>query len=304
MKFFDHPLKISFSHLQSPPAYMLLAVFSVSLSSFFAKLSIIDIGVHATIFVRFFIPLLLSMPLLFIFKPSIKLQMSSIKLTLLRAFSLIFSQLCLFLAIQGLPLAEAILLYNTGPIIITLFSFLLGYKVKTKECIGLALGVVGILFICRLQEGTLDKYVLYGVLSSIAFSISQITLYASSKKEDSVVIMFYLYLFTSLLAFILHLTFSDETLLTVSNFEYPIVIFLFSVGFFSLLNQYFRGKAYKKSKSPSELAPLIYFSVLFSSVLDLVFFSIAPDTQSIVGCVLIFLSTYMTIRNTFKESEK
>lgn len=281
--------------LQSPSSCMLLAVFSLSLSSFFAKLSMPGIGVHATVFVRFFVPLVLLIFLLIIFQPSIKLNASSFKLSITRSLALISSQFLLFFAIQGLPLSEAILLYNTGPIITTLFSFLLRYKVSGKEWAGLLVGAVGVIFICHLQKGAINKYTMYGLLSGVAFSVSQLTLYISSKKEESLVIMFYLYLFTSFFAFLLCVFFSDNTSGNISSFEFPFFICLFSVGFFSLINQYFRYRAYKKARSPSSLSPLIYFSVIFSALLDFMFFSLAPDTQSVMGGLLIFAGAYLTL---------
>jgi len=281
--------------------YMLFSVLSITLSNFFAKISLDGLSVYATVLIRFSIPFLILVFIVIIFQTPVQLQFSCIKLNIIRAISLTFSQILLFISMRKLPLSEAVILYNMGPIIITLFSIFLGYKAKQKEWFGLTFGTVGLLIICHVQNGIFSHYILYGFLSGVCFSISQMSLYASIKKQSNFSIMLSLYFFTTLISSVLYLFF-DKIPMDIGVFKYPLVVILFLVGSCSLLNQYFRGKAYKEAPSPSSLAPLIYFSVIFSGILDFLFFRLLPDTQSIIGCLLIFTGSYITF-SAFSDNQ-
>jgi len=277
---------------------MLIAVFSFAMSGFFAKLSLSVAAVSSTVFIRFFIPILILLCAAKIFKKKIAFQREKFWLQLLRAAALTSSQLCFFYSIKGLPLAEATALYNTGPIFIAIFSCFFGSRLSFQKSIALFSGAIGVCLICHIEAGVFNGFIFVGILSGISFSISQMAFHKISKSGDNLSNMFSLYVLAAIFSFIIKLLFgsSFESLAISSyqNIALHELIILMMVGVCSLGNQYFRGKAYSLAKSSSDLAPLIYLSVFISTMFDAVFFNVIPDMQASIGAVLIVVAAYFT----------
>lgn len=272
---------------------MIISVISIALSGLFAKLSMQHVSIYFATFIRFFIPLILISIISISFKRYKKFNFKNMKYHLMRSVALTASQFFLFFSMLGLPMSELTVLYNTGPIFIVFFSFFLGEKIKLINLLSLFLGTAGVLLICHIQNGVCNRYVIYGLISGIGFCISQMTLHNTSKKEDNTTTMFFLYAFTSLFSLIIFLIFSHKSYShhTVSFITY---LFLLMLGLSSLSNQFFRGKAYKESNNPVNLAPLLYLSVFISAFLDFFFFHIHPDNEVIIGGLCILLGSCMS----------
>lgn len=289
MKFNPHPSVI----------YMLVSVSSISLSSFFAKLLMGSLSIYTALFSRFFIPFVLLAVLFYVFKLYQNLDFKNMRSHVIRAIALISSQFCLFFSMRGIPLSEATVLYNTGPIFMMLFALLSGQRLTLKHWLALVLGTVGILMICHIQTGAINRYVLVGLLSGLAFCISQLSFQQASKKDETLNIMFFLYGLTSCILLIILLLVHP---ISVSSQAFTVNTYLlaFLLGVTSLSNQFFRGKAYARSAHPNTLAPLLYLAVFISAFLDLIFFHILPDNQSITGGVLIILGAYVSTTQAHK----
>lgn len=272
--------------------YMIISVVSIALSGFFAKESMLSVSIYAATFIRFFIPLTLLVFIFFIFKRYKSFNFKNIKNHLVRSIALTASQFCLFFSMTGLPMSEATVLYNTGPIFIVLFSIFLGSEIKLINLASMLLGTLGVLLITHIQNGIMNRYVFFGLVSGLAFCISQMALQQSSKKEDNLITMFFLYGLTSLFSAIVFLIFYKPHIYPHS-INIATYLFLFLLGLSSFLNQFFRGRAYKESSSPASLAPLLYLAVFISALLDFSFFHVFPDREIIFGGVLILAGSYI-----------
>lgn len=274
--------------------YMFISVISIALSNFFAKLSMGSVGIYMTTFQRFFIPFILLSIISLIFKRYKQFNFENIKYHLIRSIALTASQFFLFFSMLGLPMSEATVLYNTGPIFIVLCSLCLGVKINLRGLLSLFLGTLGVLLICQIQNAVINRYVVFGLLSGFAFCISQMTLQKTSKMEDSLTTMFFLYGLTSIFSFVILLVFYKSPLY-FHSLNIDTYLFLLVLGLSSVSNQFFRGMAYKESVSPEKLAPILYFSVFISAFLDFVFFHIVPDDEIIFGGSLVLIGSYITV---------
>lgn len=273
--------------------YMTIAAISIALSSFFAKLSMTGgYSLQLTVLARFSIPLALLCIFFIKIKFLPKIIWTTIRIQATRAICLTSSQFLLFYALQKIPLSEAMILYSTGPIFILLYDFVTGKKPTLMTLLSLLLGMIGVCLMLQLGTAIINRYVWVGLASGVCLSISQILLHKSSQKEHPLNILFYIYLFTTLLSFILFLCLGSSTSPYNTISFYGPLFALALAGIFSLGNQFFRGRAYSLVATPSLLSPIIYFSILVSAFLDLVYFKSFPNLQVMIGGLLVVIGSY------------
>jgi len=239
--------------------YMLLAVSSIALSSFFAKLCLNEISVYKTLFLRFVIPLIIIFFIYAVLGILNKLSCKNFKNHVIRSVFLTLSQLFLLYSMLKLPLSEASALYNTGPIFMVFLLFIFGYKINLHCIGGVLIGLIGVLLICHLQNSVINYNVFYALLSGISYAISQLSFHKASFENESINTLFFTYLLTTIFSVILFFCFDEKTF-DLYVFDDNTIIFIFLIGLFSLSNQFFRCKAYSIAENPSSLAPLVYLS--------------------------------------------
>lgn len=268
---------------------MLIAVMSLTLSNLLAKVCLSHTSVEFTILARFLVPLICMCCLL----PFIKFDRSIDKKYLLsqmvRASAIVGAHYFLFVSIQNLSLAEAILLYNTSTIFIFLFDYIYEKTSNALSFIGILISFFGICFMLRVHHGTWNIYVIYGLLSGICVSVSQIILHKSSQRHSNFVTMFFIYLFATILSAVMAAIHFHTTVSFYKSIPPYIVIALILVGAGSILNQFFRFKAYKLVHNTTTLAPLMYISIVFAALIDYVFYDSIPRWSSVLGGMLIIL---------------
>lgn len=275
---------------------MLIAVTCLSFSSFFSKICITNnIPVYSIAFFRFTLPLAFIICIQIIKKNKKRPKTKNIKYLFLRATFLLTSQIFLFIAMRNLSLSEALILYHTGPIFIFIFEIMLGNTNISSRCwVSLFAAILGMLFLLGTKHLTTNFYIFIGLFSGIFFALSQVTLHKLSQREHNQTILFFTYLFSSLLIFPL-LLFSHKSILPGSNIISPLLalVLFFLLAGFSMLNQFFKTLAYKETIRISQLTPLLYFSIFVSYTLDVFFFKKIPQFNSSLGGILIIISIYL-----------
>lgn len=281
---------------------MLISVLSISLSGFFAKISIENASVYSTVLSRFLVPFFLITCYAAIDSSNlITLSLSTFKGNIIRALALITSQLSLYLSLKGLSLAEATLLYNTGPIFIVIFSILNGYRLTISSITSLVLGTIGIIFTFGTNAVIMNQYVMYGLLSGAAFAISQLSLHNATKNNGILNIMFHLYGLTTVISlFVFFLSGSHISDIMKINIHTALILFL--IGLTSFSNQLFRGLSYRRCSNPTKLAPLLYLSIPLSALFDTLYYEKRIDSSSIVGMALILVASFIASSSASKNS--
>jgi drug/metabolite transporter (DMT)-like permease len=285
--------------------YMIIAAISIAFSSFFAKLCLAkEIPLSMIIFSRFSIPLFILLCFLFSTRYFSKISIKNIKIHALRAIFLILSQVFLFLSMKKLSLSEAVILYSTGSIFIAIFDSFLENSISPINILSLIFGAAGVCLMLNIQNGILNIFVLIGLASGLCLSVSQILLHRCSRKENSLNIMFFVYLFATSISFFICVATKHQVEFFPLSYicTSKAIAALFLVGIFSLANQFFRGKAYSLVKMPSVLSPLIYFSIFFSALLDMMFFKQLPHIETIFGGCLVLFSSYLSTQTRIVNS--
>ena len=97
-----------------------------------------------------------------------------------------------YMAIAGLPLAEAIALFFTAPILVTVMSGpLLGERVALKSWLAVALGFVGVLIILQPGSSLFEPAALLSLLSALTYAFSMILARRLGTSEPATVMAFY-----------------------------------------------------------------------------------------------------------------
>ena len=197
------------------------------------------------------------------------------------------------------------LLFNTAPLFIPVIGCLIfNEKVNTRIILSIITGIFGILVIFGNGGNHLLSFTgLVGLLSGLSLAFSQIILHRNIKRESNLSCMFWLYLFSSLFSAIIYVLDAVETTntsLSIINFSDKQLLAIVGITISTLFYQFFTGLSYKLS-SVVKLAPFIYTSVLFSGLLDFIFWDKVPGMQEIIGMIILAISCIFTIKEQFTK---
>ena len=271
-------------------SFMIMAVTRFAVSGFFAKLSSHIASAANTTLVRFIVPIFILLVIALVTRTKIRLPQNQMRLLAIRGLAMTLAQFCFYYALSGLPLSESTALYNTGPLFVTAISWFLGQHIQKKTVYALLLCAVGVVLVCHIQEGVFNQYIFFGLLSGMCFAVSQMTFHKIAKAKNDLNSLLWLYAFSVMFAILISLfdgSLGNQSGIDLAEISLLEGVALLLIGACSLANQFWRGKAYSLSKSSSDLAPLVYFSVFISTVLDMLFFKFSPTLGAILGLGLI-----------------
>lgn len=111
---------------------------------------------------------------------------------MIRSMVLLLAYTTYYMAFPALPLAEAIALFFTAPIIVTILSGpMLGEKVTAGSWVSLALGFIGVLIILQPGSGLFEPAALLSLLSAGTYALSMILARRLGETVSATVMTFY-----------------------------------------------------------------------------------------------------------------
>ncbi|WP_240494369.1 MULTISPECIES: EamA/RhaT family transporter [Pseudoalteromonas] len=234
---------------------------------------------------------------------------SALKNVMLRAVFITLCQGFFILALYKLTLIEAVVLFSTGPLFIPLLESVV-YKREIDLFVvpTLLLMMIGLIIQSMTDQGiTLRWELLIGLAAGFFNACSQLCLFQISKEKTPVLVAngfcFLIAALFSTLFFILPLFVGGLNVefaagsWVVEN-AWLMLGLLVLLAVFSSATQYFRSLAYKLVATGSELAPLIYTSVVFSYLLQLTILDSPVNGQQLLGISFIVIACLMqTKRN-------
>ena len=234
---------------------------------------------------------------------------SALKNVMLRAVFITLCQGFFILALYKLTLIEAVVLFSTGPLFIPLLESVV-YKREIDLFVvpTLLLMMIGLIIQSMTDQGiTLRWELLIGLAAGFFNACSQLCLFQISKEKTPVLVAngfcFLIAALFSTLFFILPLFVGGLNVefaagsWVVEN-AWLMLGLLVLLAVFSSATQYFRSSAYKLVATGSELAPLIYTSVVFSYLLQLTILDSPVNGQQLLGISFIVIACLMqTKRN-------
>ncbi|MDQ2090912.1 DMT family transporter [Marimonas arenosa] len=218
---------------------------------------------------------------------------------MVRGLCVVLANMCFFLGLAALPLADAVAIFFISPLIITVFSVVfLGEHVGPRRWMAIALGFVGVLVIVK--PGT-SAFQLASLLPIVAAALYA-TLHTLTRKigntESAATMAFYIQLTFVVTSAAIGLALGDGRFAgnahpsldflmrawgPVASGDYAV---LAAIGVTSVAGGYFISQAYRLSEA-AFVAPFEYVAMPMAVIWGLTVFGEWPDWTAWAGIAMI-----------------
>ncbi|MEQ9643104.1 MAG: DMT family transporter [Alphaproteobacteria bacterium] len=226
------------------------------------------------------------------------LHTTHLKLQLIRSVLLVCCTLLFFTAISYLPLADAIAISFSAPLLLTALSVpLLKEQVGWRRWTAVGIGFVGMLVIVRPGLGVMHWAAGLLLVMSLFYALFQIITRMISDSEDGIVTLYY-----SALVGVVILTVAVP-FVWVNPPGLMEAAMMCGLGFFGGLGHYFLIQAYRLAPA-GLLAPMSYGSLLTGTFFGYLIWGDFPDGWTISGAaILIATGAYIIYREAVRRRE-
>ena len=269
---------------KSGPFYFLISVIFFSVMEILVKFLSSSYPIGELVFFRGFFGLL---PIIFIMPKKKFFQnfkTKKIKLHIFRTITGCFALISIFFSLKYLPLADAISITFAAPIFATIFSiFFVKEIVGKKRWFAVLIGFLGILIILKPGTSLFSIYSIFPILFCVGFAASASLIRILSKTDKNYLISFY---YTAGLTLV-------SLFLDPLSWKIPLFkdcLLLISIGIIGSLGNIIITEAYRKSEI-SLITPIKYLNLIFAIVFGYYLFNEVPEVSTLIGSVLIIVST-------------
>ncbi len=214
------------------------------------------------------------------------------KIQWIRALSGIVSFFLYFYALKYLPLADALMLFNTMPLFVPFVAYIWKkHPIPGKIFWGIGTAFFGIILILKPSTGVFQVATLWALLSGIIGAISTMAVRFSHYTEPAERTLFYYFLLGSLMSGLV--TLSDIPgnwqMLNLQSLNFFLVIggigFIYQV-LFTVATKY----------APVRMtSPFLYLGVVVSAFLDWGLWGRVLSLWTCVGFVFVFVGAFLTV---------
>lgn len=266
----------------------LLSAFLYACYSAWVKI-IADRGTSSfeTVFAAFFVGWLLLIP--YALKKGVHhLKTKRIGMHILRAFFGLGFMYALVVSLKFIPLVDAVMLNNTAPLFMPFIAhYWLGCRFNKKILIALALGLFGVALILKPDQGVFNSASLLALFSGVLMAFSWSSVRKLSRNEPVYRIVFYYFLFASIITFI-------PLLIAHPAISWEKILWLFIAG--SLFMSTTILMTYATTLiSVVAVSILYYMLIVFSGILNWFFWDQIPDLWTIIGSFLVIAGGIFSI---------
>ena len=253
------------------------------------------IGASTIVLARFFFQSIFLLP--FVWGTLYLPRGTELVLHIKRSATLSIATLCFFTAIQKMPIADALAIFFTMPLIVTLLApWALGETVGWRRIAAVAVGLIGALIIIQPGQAIfgLHAFLPLGTALGFAFYLIYTRKLARSAKDGNVpalTMQFWSGLFGILI--------TSLGILLLQPLNWPVfeVIWpefwqwqrLFLVGLFASVGHLVMTSAFKYADA-SILAPFQYIELVVAAVLGWWLFNDIPTISTLIGTLILVAS--------------
>lgn len=240
-------------------------------------------------FLRSFFGLVFMLPFI-VRPPYTDLRVKLPKIHLIRGFSSSMATIAWFTAVAIMPLGEAVALNFTAPLFATILAAIFLHEVvRFRRWSGTFVGFIGVLIVVRPGVETVELGALLALGSAMLISVNvlMIRVLAQADSTRSIVASFNMFLtiFTLIPALFV--------------WEWPSWMMIgvtFTVGAMTTIAHLLMTRAMRMAEA-SAVIPLDFMRLPVSAAIGFFFFSEILDTWTIVGALIIGISTVYVARN-------
>ena len=264
--------------------WMLVATFFFALMGTFVKLGGESFTPTELVFYRSSISLFFIMAIMR--WNDVSYSSNYMKLHLTRSSIGFISLLFFFYAINHLPLSTAISLNYTSPIFLgLLMPLILKRRVKKWLFLAVAIGFVGVFFILKPTFGNQNYFAgLIGLISGLGAAMAYLFVTQLGQLKEPVLrTIFYFTLISTICSGFMMLF--GET----HNIQFKHILILLGLGISATIAQIAITKAYHVGNTLGN-AGLSYLTIIFATIIGVVWFDEFIDWQTALGILLIIIS--------------
>lgn len=225
------------------------------------------------------------------------LTLGNFKIVIARALTGLLNLAFIFLAVQKISLINATLLANSAPFFVPLILwFWLKVPINHKVWPAMIAGFIGIALILQPTNKIFDLGAAYAILAAIGLAFSIILTRMTTKSENPYTVVFYFFAIGAIAT------------LPFAVFDWAIVdwttfLAILAIGAFSCVGQVLLYFGLREGKS-HQLAPFIYFTVIFSGLYEWMIWGDIPDFLAFIGMAIIIASGIWIFFVTRQPKEK
>ncbi|MUV38985.1 Solute carrier family 35 member G1 [Lentibacillus sp. JNUCC-1] len=268
---------------------LLLSAFGFSIMAAFVKLAGDLPSIQKTFF-RNFVSAIIALGFVIYNRESLFGKKENQKVLLLRALFGTLGIVCFFYAIDHLVLSDADMLNKMSPFLLIIFSAIfLKEKAMPYQIITVIIAFAGMLFIIK-PAFSLDVVpYLLGFLSAVFAAAAYTFLRVLGNREKYYTIVFYFSFFSTVVLLPFLIAFFEPM-------SWKQLTFLLLAGVFATMGQFGITLAYKFAPA-KDISIFFYSTVLYSTIISIVFFEQVPDVYSLIGYVVILSAmVYMFLK--------
>lgn len=294
-------------------ASIMLANLCFTINDAFFKHLSATYPLHEIVFLRALIGLLI-MSVVFCYEGGFKgLKINRLHFHIMRACLVFIANVCFFLSLISISLAEATTLFFFSPVLITLWSALiLREKIGTGRLLAVFLGMFGVLMIARPGFDTIDVGILLALTAALAYSILQILTRIVGLTERAAPMVIYTQIGFLLGSVAFGLVVGDGR---YANPDNPTLDFLLRqwivptphdaakiviCSIAHCIASYFGVQAYRLAEA-SFVAPMEYISLIFAILLGILIWEEWLDYIDFAAILLIALGGIIAVSQQGKK---
>lgn len=230
---------------------------------------------------------------------------------ILRGFCVVFANMCFFLGLASMKLADAVAIFFVSPMVITAFSVIfLGEKVGPRRWLAVLIGMLGVLVVMRPGSSAFQVASLLPMVAAVCYAFLHILTRKIGGTERAVTMTFYIMLVFMISSGVIGLIVGDGRF---AGFGHPALEFLFRpwvwpqpsdwvlfliIAMASTGGGYMISQAYRLCEA-GLAAPFEYIALPLSIFWGFMVFSEVPDIMTWAGVGLILSGgLYMFWRET------
>ena len=211
-----------------------------------------------------------------------------LKLHVVRGAVLMFSSLCFFAALKGLPLADATGLNYLTPVLVTVMAgWFLREQITWIRWIFVVVGFGGMLLIVQPGSGTLHA-ASFLALGAAALNATFQILTRKLAGEELVALIFYPSLVGALPMSLAVPFFRNE----FSYLTFADALLFIAIGIFGLLGHFLYVQAFQRATA-STIAPCTYMQLVWATLAGWLAFGTFPHRWALAGMIVIAASAVM-----------
>ena len=203
---------------------------------------------------------------------------------------------CAFYGLANMPLAEAMAIFHSAPILMTALSVpLLREKVGIRRWLAVFVGFVGMLLVIQPGAGLLEGGRVIMLIAAFLVALASNVIRILIRTDDPASITFYFTFSAVVVTGLISLYWGWVRPTTID------LILLIAIGMLGGCGQYFMTLSFKNAEL-GLVAPLKFLTIVIAGIIGYLVWSEVPDKFSIVGIVVIITSGVYTMHREARLS--